>query len=123
MAKKLLIAGSALALICSCNSMENPLLTESSAPFGAPEFDKIKNEHYLPAFEAGIAEAKAEIDAIVANKEEPTFIDNVGQGDGADHGPQPAFQSVAAGEPSADDAAQHQSDETHGSVGQSELLG
>ena len=77
MAKKLLIAGSALALICSCNSMENPLLTESSAPFGAPEFDKIKNEHYLPAFEAGIAEAKAEIDAIVANQEEPTFENTI----------------------------------------------
>ena len=77
MTKKLLIAGSALALICSCNSMENPLLTESSAPFGAPEFDKIKNEHYLPAFEAGIAEAKAEIDAIVANQEEPTFENTI----------------------------------------------
>ena len=77
MTKKLLIAGSALALICSCNTMENPLLKESSAPFGAPEFDKIKNEHYLPAFEAGIAEAKAEIDAIVANQEEPTFENTI----------------------------------------------
>ena len=77
MTKKLLIAGSALALICRCNSMENPLLKESSAPFGAPEFDKIKNEHYLPAFEAGIAEAKAEIDAIVANQEEPTFENTI----------------------------------------------
>ncbi len=77
MIKKLLIAGSALALICSCNSMENPLLKESSAPFGAPEFDKIRNEHYLPAFEAGIAEAKAEIDAIVANQEEPTFENTI----------------------------------------------
>ena len=77
MTKKLLIAGTALALICSCNSMENPLLKESSAPFGAPEFDKIKNEHYLPAFEAGIAEAKAEIDAIVANQEEPTFENTI----------------------------------------------
>lgn len=77
MTKKLLIAGSALALICSCNSMENPLLKESSAPFGAPEFDKIRNEHYLPAFEAGIAEAKAEIDAIVANLEEPTFENTI----------------------------------------------
>ena len=77
MTKKLLIAGSALALICSCNSMENPLLKESSAPFGAPEFDKISNEHYLPAFEAGIAEAKAEIDAIVANQDEPTFENTI----------------------------------------------
>ena len=65
-----------LALISSCN-MKNPLLTESSAPFGAPEFDKIRNEHYLPAFEAGIAEAKAEIDAIVANQDEPTFENTI----------------------------------------------
>ena len=57
--------------------MENPLLTESAAPFGAPQFDKIKTEHYLPAFEAAIAEAKAEIDAIVANEEEPTFENTI----------------------------------------------
>ena len=75
MNKTLLIAGAALALI-SCN-MKNPLLTESTAPFGAPEFDKIENEHYLPAFEQGIAEAKAEIDAIVANQEEPTFENTI----------------------------------------------
>ena len=65
-----------LALITGCN-MKNPLLTESTAPFGAPQFDKIENEHYLPAFEAGIAEAKAEIDAIIANEEEPTFENTI----------------------------------------------
>ena len=77
MTKKLLIAGAALALISSCSNMENPFLRESAAPFGAPEFDKIRNEHYLPAFEAGIAEAKAEIDAIVSNEEEPTFENTI----------------------------------------------
>ena len=76
MTKKLLVAGAALALISSCN-MKNPLLTESSAPFGAPEFDKIEDAHYLPAFEAAIAEAKAEIDAIVANSDEPTFENTI----------------------------------------------
>ena len=76
MTKKLLVAGATLALISSCN-MKNPLLTESSAPFGAPEFDKIENAHYLPAFEAAIAEAKAEIDAIVANPDEPTFENTI----------------------------------------------
>ena len=76
MAKKLLVAGAALALISSC-TMKNPLLTESSAPFGAPEFDKIEDAHYLPAFEAAIAEAKAEIDAIVANPDEPTFENTI----------------------------------------------
>ena len=76
MKRKLIIAGAALALISSCN-MKNPLLSESSAPFGAPQFDKIENEHYLPAFEAAIAEAKAEIDAIVADQEEPTFENTI----------------------------------------------
>ena len=65
-----------LALISSCK-MENPFLTESKAPFGAPEFDKIKTEHYLPAFEAAIAEAKAEIDAITSNPDEPTFENTI----------------------------------------------
>ena len=76
MTKKLLVAGAALALISSC-TMKNPLLTESTAPFGAPQFDKIENEHYLPAFEAAIAEAKAEIDAIVSNPDEPTFENTI----------------------------------------------
>ena len=76
MKRKLLIAGLVLAVISSCK-MENPLLTESTASFGAPQFDKIKNEHYLPAFEQGIAEAKAEIDAIVANEAEPTFENTI----------------------------------------------
>ena len=76
MTKKLLMAGAALALISSC-TMKNPLLTESAAPFGAPEFDKIEDAHYLPAFEAAIAEAKAEIDAIVANPDEPTFENTI----------------------------------------------
>ena len=76
--KKLLIAGAVLALSIGCKTMEtNPLLSESKAPFGAPEFDKIENRHYLPAFETGIAEAKAEIDAIVANQEEPTFENTI----------------------------------------------
>ena len=74
--KKLLIAGVVLALITGCN-MKNPLLVESTAPFGAPQFDKIENEHYLPAFETAIAEAKAEIDAIIANEEEPTFENTI----------------------------------------------
>ena len=76
MKARLITAGLGLALICSCN-MKNPFLVESAAPFGAPEFDKITNEHYLPAFEKGIAEGKAEIDAIVANQEEPTFENTI----------------------------------------------
>ena len=83
MKRNLLIAGACLAMAAattvSCNrTMEaNPLLAESTAPFGAPQFDQIKNEHYLPAFEQAIAEAKADIDAIVANPEEPTFENTI----------------------------------------------
>ncbi len=76
MNKVLLAASAAVALITSCN-MENPLLTESTQPFGAPEFDKIKIEHYMPAFEVGIEEGKKEIDAIVSNEEEPTFENTI----------------------------------------------
>ena len=76
MNNKLIMAGAWLALMTGCN-MENPLLTESALPYGAPQFDKIKNEHYLPAFETAIAQAKAEIDAIVANPDEPTFENTI----------------------------------------------
>ena len=76
MKKGMIIAGISLALFTGC-TMKNPFLTESAAPFGAPEFDKIRTEHYLPAFEAGIAEGKAEIDAIVANPDEPTFENTI----------------------------------------------
>lgn len=75
--KKTIIAGACmLALITSCK-MQNPLLTESELPYGAPQFDKIKTEHYLPAFKQGIREGKAEIDAIVNNTEEPTFENTI----------------------------------------------
>ena len=57
--------------------MENPLLEESQLPYGAPQFDKIKTEHYLPAFEQAIKEAKAEVDAIVANPDAPTFANTI----------------------------------------------
>ena len=70
-----LLAGIMLAVL-SC-TMENPLLTESTLPYGAPPFDKIRHEHYLPAFRQAIAEAKAEIDAIVNNPEAPGFANTV----------------------------------------------
>ncbi len=71
-----IIAAAALVLLTSCN-MENPLLTESKNPYGAPQFDKIRNEHYIPAFRQGIEEAKAEIDSITANPAEPDFANTI----------------------------------------------
>ena len=52
-------------------------MTESGLPYGAPQFDRIRNEHYLPAFEEGIRQAKAEIDAIVSNPDEPSFENTI----------------------------------------------
>lgn len=76
MRKMFLTAGIMLAIAASCK-MENPLLKESALPYGAPQFDKIRTEHYLPAFKVGIEEAKAAIDAIVANPKAPTFENTI----------------------------------------------
>ena len=70
-------AGAILCLLSSCDNKMNPLLTDSTLPYGAPQFDKIKIEHYLPAFEQAITEAKAEIDAIVNNPDAPTFENTI----------------------------------------------
>lgn len=52
---------------------DNPLLTESTLPYHLPPFDKIKNEHYTPAFIAALAEHLKEIEAIANSTEPPTF--------------------------------------------------
>ena len=56
----------------SCNNT-NPFLTEWDTPYGIPDFGAVKEKHYVPAFEAGIAQQQAEIDAIIANADAPTF--------------------------------------------------
>ena len=56
----------------ACNN-ENPFLTEWNTPYGIPDFDAVKEKHYVPAVEAGIAQQEAEIAAIIANPDAPTF--------------------------------------------------
>ena len=56
---------------------DNPLLSAFDTPFQVPPFDKIKEEHYLPAFEEGIRQQKKEIEAIVNNPEPPTFANTI----------------------------------------------
>ncbi|KAG5501149.1 hypothetical protein GH5_04745 [Leishmania sp. Ghana 2012 LV757] len=55
----------------------NPLLQKSSLHYQYPPFDKIKVEHYAPAFEQGMGEQMAEIEAIKANPDAPTFENTV----------------------------------------------
>ena len=57
--------------------MNNPLLTKSTLPFGVPQFDKIENQHYIPAFKQAIEEGKAEVDAIVNSPETPSFKNTI----------------------------------------------
>ena len=51
----------------------NPFVSPSTLPYQAPPFDVIEDAHYLPAIEAGMAEQRAEIDAIANNPEPATF--------------------------------------------------
>jgi len=51
----------------------NPLLVESTLPFSLPPFDQIKDEHFAPAFDLGIAEQLKEVEAIAANPAAPSF--------------------------------------------------
>ncbi|QOY94415.1 M3 family metallopeptidase [Massilia sp. UMI-21] len=55
----------------------NPFARPSSLPLNYPAFDKIKNEHFLPAYAAGMAEHLREIDAIAANRAAPTFDNTI----------------------------------------------
>jgi len=56
---------------------DNPLLKESSLDFHYPPFDKIKNEHFAPAYEQGMAQHLKEIQAIASNPEPPTFENTI----------------------------------------------
>ena len=87
MAKKLInMIALSMITLASCTSNnepkteaepKNPFLTEYTTPFQVPPFDQIKNEHYLPAFEAGMKEQLAEVEAIVSNAETPTFQNTI----------------------------------------------
>ncbi len=55
----------------------NPFFEEYETPFGVPPFDRIKNEHFTPALQEGIAQQQKEIDAIINSQEQPTFANTI----------------------------------------------
>ncbi len=59
------------------SDMDNPFFTASTLPYGMPPFDQIKDEHFVPAFERGMAEQMAEIQAIASNPEPATFENTI----------------------------------------------
>lgn len=87
--KNLIFAAAMSCMVCACGQQaadtSNPFLSEFETPYGTPDFDRIKVEHYEPAFLKGIEQQNEEIKAIVENPEEPSFentivaLDNSGE--------------------------------------------
>ncbi len=70
--RKIFISLMAVMTAVSCTD-KNPFLSEWETPYGIPDFGKIEEKHYIPAIEEGIRQQEAEIAAIIANTEAPTF--------------------------------------------------
>lgn len=84
--KKVLLSLSALIMLSACNGgqkkkatdqTDNPLMTASILEFQAPDFSKIKIEHFMPAFEEGMKQQNEEIEAIIKNSEAPSFANTI----------------------------------------------
>ncbi len=66
-----------IAIMTANINSQNPFFSTYKTPHGTTPFDKIKNEHYEPAFEKGIKEQEVEIDQIVNNPDLPTFANTI----------------------------------------------
>ncbi len=79
--KKYLYLFIATVMITSCATRKgiknNPFFSEYKTPFGVPPFDKIKDYHYLPAFQEGIKIHSQEIEKIASNPESATFRNTI----------------------------------------------
>jgi peptidyl-dipeptidase Dcp len=78
----LFLTGIASTIIISCKQQpvvdkSNPFFSEYTTPFQVPPFDKIQARHYMPAFDQGMAEGRADLKKIIENKEEPTFENTI----------------------------------------------
>jgi peptidyl-dipeptidase Dcp len=81
MKKNLLLILVCMTLFTGCKKnteqMDNPFFSEWKTPYGVPPFDKIKDEHYLPAIKEGIVRNIKEIEAITVNSDDPTFENTI----------------------------------------------
>ncbi len=75
--KKVFAIAALFVAMTACNNHVNPFLTEWDTPYGIPPFDKIQPADYIPAVQAGIDQQNAEIDAITANPDAPTFENTI----------------------------------------------
>ena len=68
----------AVVALTACGTKhDNPVLADSALPFGAPEFSKYQSTDYEAAFMEGLAQQRAEIDAVAESKEPPTFDNTI----------------------------------------------
>ena len=81
---RLLAAAALAALAAGCGganesdmTTDNPFLGESALPYRLPPFDRIEDAHYRPAFEQGMEEQLAEVEAVAASSEAPTFENTI----------------------------------------------
>ncbi len=80
--KKTILFASIAMLMTACTqkqeaTKDNPFFTTYQTTYEVPPFDQIKMEHYLPAFEEGMKQQNAEIEAIIKNEEDPSFDNTV----------------------------------------------
>ena len=75
--KKVLLTLMIGLLLMGCAKTDNPFFETYKNKYGAPPFDKIKNEHYMPAFKEGILQQTKEVNAIADRKEAPTFENTI----------------------------------------------
>lgn len=79
--KKITIAAfAAVVVLAGCKNnkdMDNPFFSAWNTPYEIPDFARIKTEHYVPAFQEGMKQQKAEIEAIVNNGDAPTFANTI----------------------------------------------
>ena len=76
--KKLFFALMIGTIMVACTAKtDNPFFQSYENEYGAPPFDKIKTEHYMPAFTEGMKQHQAEIDSIANNPEAPTFANTI----------------------------------------------
>jgi len=79
----MLIATAAVGIVVctACNvsgpTAPNPLLGEWDTPFGAPPFDLIQEEHFLPAFEAAMSDQADEVAVITGDAADPSFANTI----------------------------------------------
>src|SRR5438309_1492452 len=72
-----LLSAFQITAVSAADPIDNPLLKESTLPYHLPPCDKIKDQHFVPAMEAGMRDQLKEVDAVANNPEKPTFENTV----------------------------------------------